>query len=402
MSNIYVGMDVHQQSVTVAVLPSRAAAPTRLDRVPNDLPTLRRYLERAAAAGPLQVCYEASGAGFVLQRALTSWGYACTVIAPSLIPTKPGVKRKHDRYDAQQLVRLVRAGELTAVRVPSTEEEQVRDLVRCRETLQRELVQSKHYLLKFLARRGLVYRDGQTWAAAHLTGLETLANAGSPLTGDDLLVFREYLALYHYKNDRRLVLDRAIAERATVPSLAPAVGRLRCFRGIQTHSAMVLATEIGDWRRFATPGQLMAYLGLVPSEHSSGTRQRLGAITKAGNSHCRHALLQAAWSYRHRPKVAAAMRARQRAQPPAVVAHAWKAQHRLHPLFHHLAFRKQSRIAVVTVARELVGFLWAVMREMEPVAVPALQESRERRRVSRARSAENPREVVMRDRGSPA
>ncbi|MGE0555221.1 MAG: transposase [Gemmatimonadales bacterium] len=180
MSNIYIGMDVDQQSITLAVLPERAAAPTRVDRLPNEPGTLRRYLERAAAAGPLQVCYEASGAGFVLQRALTSWGHACTVIAPSLIPTKPGVKRKHDRYDAQQLVRLFRAGELTAARVPSTEEEQVRDLVRCRETLQRELLQSKHYLLKFLARRGLVYREGQNWAPAHLTWLETLANPGSP------------------------------------------------------------------------------------------------------------------------------------------------------------------------------------------------------------------------------
>jgi transposase len=402
MSNIYVGMDVHQQSLTVAVLPTRAAAPTRVDRLPNDLATLRRYLERAAAAGPLQVCYEASGAGFALQRTVTGWGHACTVIAPSLIPTKPGVKRKHDRYDATQLVRLFRAGELTAVRVPSVAEEQVRDLVRCRETLQRELLQSKHYLLKFLARRGLVYRDGQNWAPAHLTWLEALANPGSPLSGDDLIVLREYLALYHYKNDRRLVLDRAIAERAELPTLAPAVGRLRCFRGIQTHTAMVLATEIGDWRRCATAGQLMAYLGLVPSEHSSGTRQRLGAITKAGNSHCRHVLLQAAWSYRHRPKVAAAMRARQRAQPPAVVGHAWKAQHRLHTLFQHLAFRKQSRIAVVAVARELAGFLWAVMRELEPVVVPAVPESAGRRRVSRARSAENPREAVMRYRRSPA
>ena len=264
------------------------------------------------------------------------------------------------------------------------------------------MLQSKHDLLKVLARRGLVYRDGQSWAPAHLTWLEALANEGSSWLGDDLVVFREYLALFHHKNDRRLVLDRAIAERAELPTLAPAVGRLRCFRGIQTHSAMVLATEIGDWRRFATAGQLMAYLGLVPREHSNGPRQRLGAITKAGNSHGRHVLLQAAWSYRHRPKVAAAMRARQRAQPPAVVAHAWKAQHRLHTLFQHLAFRKPSRIAVVAVARELVGFLWAVMREMEPVAAPAREESRGRRRVSRARSAENPREVVMRYRRPPA
>lgn len=371
MANIYVGMDVHQTSSTVAVLPADDAAPSRVDRLPNDPRVLQRYLARLANQGPLQICYEASGAGFVLHRAVTSWGHACTVIAPSLIPTKPGVQRKHDRYDATQLVRLFRADELTAVRVPSVGEEQVRDLVRCRETLQRELLKSKHYLLKFLSRRGLVYREGRHWGPRHLAWLETLVRPTSPLTGEDRLVFAEYLALFQYKRDRRLGLDREIAERATRPGLAPAVDRLRCFRGIQTHSAMVLATEIGDWRRFATAGQLMAYLGLVPREHSSGPRQRLGAITKAGNSPCRHVLVQAAWSYRHVPKVAAALRARQRAQPASVIAHAWKAQHRLHRLFQHLAYRKETNIAAVAVARELVGFLWAVMRELEPVPTPA-------------------------------
>jgi transposase len=371
MSNIYVGMDVHKESITLAVLPASAPVPTRVDRLPNDLPTLRRYLKRLSSQGSLQVCYEASGAGFVLHRAVTEWGHACTVIAPSLTPTKPGVRRKHDRYDASQLARLFRAGELTAVRVPSAAEERVRDLVRCRETLQRELLKSKHYLLKFLARRGQVYRAGKHWTKEHLAWLEALASTTSPLQGDDLLVYQEYLALFHYKDDRRLVLDREIAARAQQPHLAPAVGRLQCFRGIQVHTAMVLATEIGDWRRFATAGQLMAYLGLVPSEHSSGPRQRLGAITKAGNSHCRHVLLQAAWSYRHRPRVAAALRARQRAQPAPVVAHAWKAQQRLHRLFEHLAYRKESRVAAVAVARELVGFLWAVMRDLEPAPTAA-------------------------------
>ena len=369
MSTIYVGMDVHKESITVAVLPVAAAAPTQVDRLPNDEGTLRRYLARLGAAGPLQVCYEASGAGFVLQRALTAWGHPCTVIAPSLIPTKPGVQRKHDRYDAAQLARLFRAGELTAVRVPSPAEEPVRDLVRCCETLQRELLQSTHYLLKFLTRRGHVYRAGQHWTHGHLAWLETLGGAASPLEGDDRVVFDEYLALYHYKHDRRVALDRTITARAASPALAPAVGRLQCCRGIQTHTAMVLATEIGDWRRFATAGQLMAYLGLVPREHSSGGRERKGAITKAGNSHCRHVLVQAAWSYRHHPKVAAALRARPRAQPASVVAHTWKAPHRLHAVFQHRAYRKESRIAVMAVARELVRFLWAVMRE--PAGAPA-------------------------------
>ena len=246
----------------------------------------------------------------------------------------------------------------------------MRDLVRCRETVQRELLQSKHYLLKFLTRRGLEFRRGKHWTKAHVAWLETLTEPTS-LEAEDQLVFREYLALFHYKNDRRLVLDREIAARAMMPALAPAVGRLQCFRGIQVQAAMVLATELGDWRRFATATQLRAYLGLVPSERSSGPRERKGAITKAGNRHCRPVLIQAAWSDRHRPKVAATLRARQRHQPAPVIAHAWKAQHRLHALFHHLAYRKQPRVAVVAVARELVGFLWAVMPEVTPPVAAA-------------------------------
>jgi transposase len=365
MSNIYVGMDVHQSSLTIAVLPALAPTPSRVDQLPNDFAKLRRYLARVAEGGPVHACYEASGAGYVLHRALTSWGYPCVVIAPSLIPTKPGVQRKHDRYDAVQLARLFRAGELTAVRVPSEAEERVRDFVRCRATLQRELLQSKHYLLKFLARRGLV-SPAQRFSKAHLAWLETLTLPSSPLVAEDQLLFREYLALFHYKNDRRLVLDRAIAALAAQPAWAPTVGRLQCFRGIQAYAAMVLATEIGDWRRFTTARQLMAYLGLVPREHSSGGRERKGSITKAGNSHCRHVLIQAAWSYRHRPHVAATLRARQRHQPAPVIAHAWKAQHRLHAFYQHLAYRKQPRVAVVAVARELAGFLWAVMQDLDP------------------------------------
>jgi transposase len=302
MSTIYLGMDVHQASITIAVLPTHAPTPTRVDQIPNEMPKLRRYLDRVGREGAIQACYEASGAGYVLQRARAQWGFPCVVIAPSLIPTKPGVQRKHDRYDAAQLARLFRAGELTAVRVPSEAEERVRDLVRCRETLQRELLQSKHYLLKFLTRRGLVCRDGKLWTKPHLAWLEALAEADSPLIAEDQLIYREYLALFHYKDDRRLVLDRQIAALATTPALAPAVGRLQCFRGVQVHAAMVLATEISDWRRFTVPTQLMAYLGLVPTERSSGPRERKGAITKAGNSHCRHVLIQAAWSYRHRPR----------------------------------------------------------------------------------------------------
>ncbi len=366
-ATIYLGLDVHKDSVTIAVLPSGGLAPTRVEKLPSDLAKLRRFCERQAGAGTVRACYEASGAGYVLQRALTAWGHHCDVIAPSLIPIKPGQQRKHDKYDAAQLARLYRAGELTVVRIPTEAEERVRDVVRCRETFQREILKSRHYLLKFLARRGFVYREGTHWRQAHYEWLRRLAAASSPLASEDRQVFGEYLGLLEYELSRRDELDRQIGVLALTPALSSAVATLQCFRGIQQQAAMVLATEISDWRRFASPRQLMAYLGLVPREHSSGDRERRGSITKAGNTHVRHVLVQAAWAYRFQPKIGVALKARQRGQSPVVIAHAWKAQHRLHTFYQRLACRRLPQIAVVAVARELVGFLWAVMRDVTPL-----------------------------------
>lgn len=361
---IYVAMDVHKDSVMVAVLPEGVTEPTVVKRLPNDAHKLRKFFDRLARDGAVQACYEASGAGYVLQRALRAWGHACEVVAPSLIPQRPGERRKHDRRDATQLVRLYRAGELVTIRIPTAAEERVRDLVRCRETFQREILKSRHYVLKFLARRGFVYRDGKNWTGKRLTWLRSLLG-GERLAAEDRVVFAEYLSLLDYKLQRREELDRRIEEIALEPAYREAVGRLCAFKGIRTHAAMVLVSEIGDFRRFERPGQLMAYLGLVPSEHSSGTRQRLGAITKAGNSRCRHVLVQAAWSYRHSPRLGAPLRRRQEGQPADVIAHSWKAQHRLHTRFRRLEYRKNSQIAAVAVARELVGFVWAVMQDLE-------------------------------------
>jgi transposase len=370
-STIYLGLDVHKDSITIAVLPAGAIAPTRVERLPNDLAKLRRFCERLRAQGEVRACYEASGAGYVLHRAMTAWGVHCDVIAPSMIPTKPGHQRKHDQYDAAQLARLYRAGELTVIRIPSEAEERVRDVVRCRETFQREILKSRHYILKFLARRGFVYREGTNWRQPHYEWLRRLSHASSPLAPEDRHVFSEYLGLLEYKLSRRDELDRQIAELALTPTVAAAVQRLQCFRGLQLHGAMVLATELVDWRRFDSPRKLMAYLGLVPREHSSGDRERRGSLTKAGNSHCRHVLVQAAWAYRFQPKIGVALKARQRGQSPVVIAHAWKAQHRLHTFYRRLAMRTRPQIAVVAVARELVGFLWAVMQEETPIVAVA-------------------------------
>ncbi len=368
-SIIYLGMDVHKESITIAVLPAGAKTPTRLERLPNDLPKLKKWLERIARDGEVRACYEASGAGYVLHRALTAWGFACDVIAPSLIPKRPGVQRKHDKRDATDLARLYRAGELVVIRIPSEADERVRDVVRCREIFQREILKSRHYILKFLARRGFVFRAGTNWCTPHLRWLQHLTTDGSPLAVEDRLVFREYHALLMYKVQRRDELDRQIEQLALLPMLAPMVGRLQCFRGISLHSAMVLATEIVDWRRFERPAQLACYLGLVSREDSSGDRTRLGAITKAGNTHCRHVRPSSTKRrgpfYRHRPQTSVDLKRRQQGQPPAVITHAWKAQHRLHQRFVYLTDRKRPQIAVVAVARELVGFLWAVMHDLE-------------------------------------
>jgi transposase len=363
-STIFLGLDVHKESVTIAVLPSDAAAPTHVDKLAYDLKQLRRYLERVGPVAKLRACYEASGAGYVLQRELAAWGVACTVIAPSLIPTKPGVQRKHDKYDAAPLARLFRAGELTAVHIPTEAEERVRDLVRCRSTFQREILKSRHYILKFLARRAVVYREGRAWRQPHYEWLRRLARADSPLAAEDRIVFGEYLALLEYKLSRRDELDRQIAALALTPGLAPKVARLQCFRGLDTHGAMVLATELVDWRRFGSARELMAYFGLVPREHSSGKRQRRGSITKAGNSYVRHVLVQAAWSYRFAPKVGIALKKRREGQDARGIAHAWKARHRAHKVFRRISAARPPQIAVVAVARDLVGFLWAVMRDV--------------------------------------
>jgi transposase len=358
----HLGMDVHKDSITIAVFRDFGRDPERVERLSYDLKRLHRFLERLAREGTLRACYEASGAGFVLQRQLTAWGYSCELAAPSLIPTRPGDQRKHDKRDAIQLGRLYRSGELTLVHVPAEADEQVRDLVRCRETFQREILKSRHYILKFLRRRGHVYRGKSNWTRRHFEWLNTLA-AGGELSVQDRAVLAEYLALLDYKLGRRAALDLQIEEIALQPRYREIVGRLRCFRGIDTTSAMVIATELHDLRRFHNPQQLMSYVGLVPREHSSGERRSQGSITKAGNAHCRHVLVQAAWSYRNRPAVGEALRLRQREQDPRVVAHTWKAQHRLHKLYHRIHSRRPAQIAAVAVARELIGFIWAVAQD---------------------------------------
>jgi transposase len=362
-TKVWLGIDAHQDTVVVAVLVGEEREVREEARLPNEPKRIKRFVDRWAEVGEIRACYEASGGGYVLERWMRGWGYSCEVVAPSLIPQRPGHKRKHDRYDARELARHYRAGELVVVRVPSEAEERVRDVVRCRERFQKEILQSRHSVTKFLARRGLIWREKSRWTKKHWDWLRGFTRDGV-LPGEDRLVLQEYLALLEYKIGRRDELDRVIEEMALRPAYREAVGRLGCFRGLDTHSSMVLASEIVDFRRFQ-PTKLMSFVGLVPSEESSGKRQRRGAITKAGNSRCRHVLVQAAWSYQHPARIGAALKRRQAGQPPDVVVHAWKAQHRLHKLFKRIAARRGSPVAAVAVARELVGFVWAVMQDVE-------------------------------------
>jgi transposase len=360
----WVGLDVHKDSVTAAVFRNRDAEAMRVDRLPNDPKRIRRYFQRLSESGAPRVCYEASGAGYVLQRALGAWGIPCELAAPSLIPRRPGEHQKTDRRDAIKIARDFRDDRLVLIHIPSEADERVRDLVRCRETFQRELIKSRHYILKFLRRRGFIYREGTHWTTRHMNWIRQVLQPGT-LAEDDRTVLAEYVALLEYKLQRRDALDRRIEELALTPRYQPVVDRIACFRGFKTHAAMVLATEIGDFRRFESPRQLMAYLGLVPSEHSSGERRRQGTITKAGNARCRHVLVQAAWCYRRRPTVGASLRRRQAGQDPAVVTHAWKAQHRLYKVFHRLAAKKPKQVAATAVARELIGFIWAALQDVD-------------------------------------
>jgi transposase len=361
----WVGLDVHKESITAAVFRGREPEPLRVDRIPNDPKRIRRYFERLQRDGQAQACYEASGAGYVLQRMLLEWGIPCELAAPSLIPRRAGEHRKTDRRDAIKIARDFRDDRLVLIHIPSEEEERVRDLVRCRETFQREILKSRHYILKFLRRRGFIYREGTHWTTRHMNWIRQVLQPDH-LAEEDRIVLSEYLALLEYKLQRRDHLDRRIEALALTPRYKPVVDRICCFRGFKTQAAMVIATELGDVRRFENPRQLMAYLGLVPSEHSSGDRRRLGAITKAGNTRVRHVLVQAAWHYRKRPAVGPSLRRRQQDQDPAVIAHAWKCQHRLYKVFHRLAAKKPKQVAATAVAREMVGFLWAVLRDVDP------------------------------------
>lgn len=357
----HVALDDSKRVIVAAIL-RPGEEDSELRQIPNEPRLIRRLFERLKREGAVRACYEAGPSGYDLYRQLTALGVPCEVIAPALTPRRPGQRIKTDRRDAVKLVRLFRAGELTPIRVPEEAEEAVRDFLRCREDLQEDLLRWRHRLLKFLARHGRVYHSGRNWTQRHWTWLRSQRFEDPLLTR----TLDEYRFTVEQLLTRLAELEReieAIAERE--PHREP-VGWLRCFRGIDTLSALTLLMEIGDFQRFHSPRELMAYLGLVPSEYSTGERERRGSVTKAGNSHARRVLVEAAWHYRHPPRLGRSLAERSRGQPKPVLAQAWKAQQRLHRRYCHLVGRgKRPPVAVVAIARELVGFVWAAMTGTE-------------------------------------
>lgn len=356
-STTHVALDDSKRRIVAGILRPGAPEP-ELRELPNDPHHCRRLFERLKREGPVMACYEAGVSGYDLYRQLAALGVPCQVIAPALTPRRPGHRIKTDRRDAAKLVRLFRAGELTAIHVPDEAEEAVRDLVRCRDDVRRDVLRWRHRLLKLLARHGRIYHAGKNWSQRHWTWIRAQRFDLPALAR----TFEATLFALEQALARQAALDRELAAIAASAPYREPVGWLRCFRGIDTRSAMILLAEIIDFHRVHRPRQLMAYLGLVPSEYSSGDTQRRGALTKAGNTHARRVLVEAAWHYRHRPQLGRTLTARSAGQPPTILAEAWRAQHRLHRRYRHLVGHgKRPPVAVAALARELVGFLWAAM-----------------------------------------
>ncbi len=355
----YVGIDAHKRELSISRLVGAESTPERW-RIPNDPAALRRLVRKLEreAAGPIQACYEAGPGGYALQRQLTTSRIACQVIAPALIPQKPGERVKTDPRDSDKLAVLLRGGLLTPVHPPTPEAEAVRDLWRARDDARTDRQRTRQRLDKLLLRRGLHFH-GRAWTQAHRRWLNQLTWTHPT----EQVVMDDYLQAIDQLDARLKDLDAHLTTIAASEPYREAVGALRCFRGIDTLTAMGLLAELHAFERFPSAPALMAYVGLVPGEHSSGERQRRGPITRTGNAAARRLLVEAAWHYQHRSRTGASLTRRRAGQPARVIAIADRAQHRLCRRFRTLAERHKppSKIAVA-IARELTGFVWAALQ----------------------------------------
>jgi len=352
----WVGLDVHAAKVVACVVDAESG-----EMAVYRLSGARTVVVGFCAGLPARarVAYEAGPTGFGLARALDAAGIECVIAAPGKIERPAQDRVKTDRRDAERLVRLLMIDGLYPVRVPTPEEEALRDLVRAREDLRGDLMRARHRLSKLLLRHDVRYQDTTSrWGERHRRwlGKVELPEPGAQLTFSDYLGAVEQLEL------RRGTVERAIEGLIPTSPWAPTIARLRCLRGIETLTAVGLCAEIGDFARFEQPTQLMSYLGLVPSEHSSGETRRQGGLTRTGSRHARRLLVEAAWHYRRPPRLGTVLERRQQAQEPAVIAIAWKAQQRLHHVWRRLEQKRGKRPTIVAAAaaRQLVGFVWAI------------------------------------------
>ncbi|HOX60268.1 MAG TPA: IS110 family transposase [Candidatus Anammoximicrobium sp.] len=364
----YVAMDTHKKQHQVAWGHPETGAIQQFS-VPNTPREIERMVKRLRkqTPGEIHVCYEAGICGFVLQRQLQRLGCVAKVIAPSLVLRKPGERIKTDRRDARKLLSQFAAGQLTAVVAPSVAQEADRELTRCRESAQMDLKRARQRLNSLLVRHGYIYTDGNLWTGKHQQWLRGLSFDQPQLR----TVFEEYSSEVEHCFQRVQSLDQQVQQLAQSEPYRAAVAALRCFRGIDTLTAITLLTEIFEFGRFDSPRALMAYLGVTPSEDSSGERRRPGAITKTGNRRVRRILTETGWHYRHPPHVSKALQARRQGQPAWAVDLADRAAKRLSRRYRHLIERgKAAPVAVMAVVRELIGFLWALLRQL-PGSNPA-------------------------------
>ena len=361
MKNVttYVGIDAHKKDLFVAMLIGNEKTPVtwQLANEPRAVHRLVRKLERETP-GPIRVFYEAGPCGYALQRRVTTSRVSCDVVAPALIPRKPGERVKTNRRDARKLAELGRAGLLTAVQPPTPDDEAVRDLARARDDAREDRQRARHRLGKLLLRRGLHFA-GKNWSRAHRRWIDTLTWAHAA----ERAVVEDYLLAIDQVEARLTELDERLTEMAQADPYREPVAWLRCFRGIDTLTAILILAELHDFRRFTSAPALMAYLGLVPGEDSSGEKHRRGRITRTGNALVRRLLVETAWHYQHRPSVGIALTRRRKGQPGRVIAIADKAQQRLCRRFRKLAAEhKPAPKIAVAIARELAGFLWAALQ----------------------------------------
>ena len=363
---LYLGLDVHKDSITIAIAEAERNSEVRLfGSVSNDLDRLEIALNRIRKAHPgaqLEVAYEAGPCGFGIARRLKQLEIPCIVAAPSLIPKQPGSPFKTDKRDARTIARLLRAGELTAVYVPEPTDEAIRDLCRSRTDAIDDQRRSRLRLKAFLLRHGYRYQGKANWSQPHMRSLRELVLPHPAMK----TILEEYLQGIDAAHDRVLRIEASMLTLLESWRLKSAVEALMAFRGFQMVAAMITVSELGDIHRFAHPRQLMTYLGLVSAEHSSGPRQRLGPISRCGNGHQRWLLTECAEHYVLPPKVSKELSRRQENQPQEVRALSWKAQNRLHLRFTRLLARRLPRNkAKVAVARELCGFIWALLRSQQ-------------------------------------